>query len=76
MTDMIKSPMKAIRTKCLDCAGGSMKEVRECNIEDCALRPYRFGKNPNRRGVGGRSQNELCTNETQLTLPLEEENIF
>lgn len=41
-----ENPLKAIRTKCLECSCGSMLEVRECAIADCALYPYRFGKNP------------------------------
>jgi hypothetical protein len=40
------TPMKAIRAKCIDCAGGSEKEVRECRILSCALWPYRMGKRP------------------------------
>lgn len=47
------SPVKAIRAKCLDCAG-SPKEVRLCSTESCPLYFYRFGKNPSRAGVGGR----------------------
>lgn len=42
----ITSPVKAIRVKCLDCMCGSANEVRECQLEDCALHPFRFGKNP------------------------------
>lgn len=38
--------MKAIRAKCLDCCAGQVVEVRECEITQCALHPYRFGKNP------------------------------
>lgn len=41
------TPIKAIRTKCLDCCCGSAKEVELCPIPDCSLYPYRFGKNPN-----------------------------
>lgn len=41
----ITSPVKAIRAKCIECSG-SAKEVRECDIGDCALHPFRFGKNP------------------------------
>jgi len=40
------TPMQAIRAKCLDCCGGSAKEVRLCTIEKCPLYPYRFGKRP------------------------------
>lgn len=40
------TPMKAIRAKCLDCCAGSNREVRLCNIPQCPLFPYRFGKRP------------------------------
>ena len=48
-------PLKAIRAKCLDCSGGSQAEVRNCDIEDCPLWPYRMGHNPARTGKGGRA---------------------
>ena len=35
---------KAIRAKCLDCCCGSMTEVRKCPMTDCALYPYRMGR--------------------------------
>ena len=44
----IKSPLKAIRAKCLDCSGDYINEVRECPITDCPLYAFRFGKNPYR----------------------------
>ena len=47
-----KSPLKAIRAKCLDCCAGQPKEVKLCPIEECPIYPYRFGKNPKRRGIG------------------------
>ena len=31
----------AIRLKCLDCSGGSRKEVHNCKIKECPLWPYR-----------------------------------
>lgn len=40
------TPMKAIRAKCLDCCGGSAKEVRTCTAPECPLFPYRFGHRP------------------------------
>lgn len=46
----IKTPIRAIRAKCLDCSGGSTKEVELCVLPGCPLYPYRLGKNPNRRG--------------------------
>ena len=44
------TPMKAIRAKCLDCNGNAY-EVRLCPCTDCALWPFRLGKNPNRKGI-------------------------
>ena len=46
MTEEIKSPIKAIRAKCLDCVCGSEAEVRKCPVVDCSLWPFRFGRNP------------------------------
>jgi len=43
-------PLKAIREKCLDCAG-SRGEVRKCPSLSCWLHPFRFGKNPFRKKV-------------------------
>jgi len=40
---------KAIRRKCLDCAGGSKAQVKACPQEECPLHARRLGKNPNRR---------------------------
>jgi hypothetical protein len=39
-------PTKAIRTKCLDCCGGSQTEVRKCVSTRCSLWPFRMGRNP------------------------------
>ena len=43
-----RNPVKVIRNKCLDCCGGSSKEVELCPIETCPLWRWRFGKNPYR----------------------------
>lgn len=40
------TPMKAIRANCLDCCGGSPKEVRLCPSAKCPLYPYRLGHRP------------------------------
>ncbi len=45
---MITNPVKAIRAYCLQCCCGQATEVQRCTIEDCALYPFRFGKNPYR----------------------------
>lgn len=39
-----RSPLKAIRAKCLDCSGGSAQEVRLCPIKDCPLFAFRMGR--------------------------------
>lgn len=41
------TPIRAIRAKCLECSNFSNNEVKLCQIKDCALYPFRFGKNPN-----------------------------
>lgn len=41
-----KSPVKAIRAKCIDCCCGQENEVKLCPMEDCPLWAFRFGKNP------------------------------
>lgn len=40
------SPMKAIRTKCLDCCCGQPSEIRACQSVKCALWPFRAGQHP------------------------------
>ena len=40
------NPVKAIRLKCLDCCCGSYTEVDKCTARQCALYPFRSGKNP------------------------------
>ena len=36
---------EAIRLRCIDCVGGSLKEVRLCVSYDCANWPHRMGTN-------------------------------
>jgi len=45
------TPIRGIRKFCLECSGGSVKEVRKCIIKDCSLYDFRLGKNPRRRGI-------------------------
>ncbi len=35
-----------MRQFCLDCMGSNKAAVKECEINDCLIYPYRFGKNP------------------------------
>lgn len=46
---IITSPIKAIRAKCIDCCAGDKNEVKLCTCPDCALYPFRLGKNPYRK---------------------------
>jgi len=51
MAKKIKTAIPSIRNKCLDCSGGSYKEVRLCPSTDCDLWPYRFGKRPTQADI-------------------------
>ena len=42
----MKTPIKSIRAYCIECQGGSFKEVRLCTLRDCPLYAYRMGKRP------------------------------
>ena len=39
-----QTPLKAVRARCLECCGGSNKEVRLCPAEGCPLHPHRMGR--------------------------------
>ena len=57
------TPINAIRVKCIECSGGSKKEVAHCHIDDCSLYPYRFGTNPNRKGIGNKNIRKTISNK-------------
>lgn len=40
------TPKRAIRAMCIECMGGMQAEVARCTSDDCALFPFRMGKNP------------------------------
>jgi hypothetical protein len=40
------SPLYAIRQKCIECSGDGFLHVKFCQVTDCALWPFRFGKRP------------------------------
>lgn len=54
------TPIRAIRAKCLDCSGGRPSIVKKCSSQECDLFPYRFGKNPRRKGIGGGRRDSSC----------------
>lgn len=41
-----RTPLKAIRAKCLDCVCGQLLEINKCHIKECPLWEYRRGKRP------------------------------
>ena len=42
----IRTPIKAIRAKCLDCCLDQPTEVRLCEAKNCPLWEYRMGHRP------------------------------
>lgn len=40
------TPMRAIRQRCINCSGFSLKEVRDCQHTECPLHEYRQGHRP------------------------------
>jgi len=47
-----RTPIKAIRAKCLDCTNGQNIEIRLCSITDCPLWEYRMGRRPKKDSEG------------------------
>lgn len=42
----LANPLAAIKQKCLDCSGGNVYETINCQCTNCAIYPFRFGRNP------------------------------
>lgn len=42
----VRTPIKAIRAKCMDCTCHQLREIRECHLTECPLWPYRMGTRP------------------------------
>ncbi len=57
-----RSPLKAIRLKCLDCSCGNINDVKSCTHTQCALHSFRLGKNPNARHEPTAAQLEALRN--------------
>lgn len=47
----VKTPLKAIRAKCIDCCCGQLQDIRECVIKKCPLWAYRMGRRPNAKEI-------------------------
>lgn len=55
----IRTPIKAIRAKCLDCVCGQIYEINKCHITDCPLWEYRTGHRPDKRVKGDSSPDNI-----------------
>lgn len=42
-----KEILQTIRQNCIECCGGSPKEVSLCPIQRCPMHPFRMGRDPN-----------------------------
>gem|GEM_PF-3467339 len=72
---MKKTPLKAIRAKCLDCSGGEYKEVSACPFdgkqdEECPLHPFRMGKGSRATLKSIRAYCLWCCNSQKLEIKL------
>ena len=51
---------KAIRERCLDCAGWSHKEVRNCIFPECSLYPFRSGQGKQKAKARTNAIRQFC----------------
>ncbi len=54
--------LKAVRAKCLDCSCYQSSEVTRCPAKECALWPYRAGRDPT-PARGGNPKNLVSAGE-------------
>lgn len=52
----VKSSIKCIKKYCYECSTFSKAEVKNCNIQNCVLFPFRQGKNPNIKNRKGNAE--------------------
>lgn len=74
-----RTPVKVFRAFCLQCMGGSVNLVRECDTLTCPVHPYRMGRNPARAGMGNHkatfrmgAESAFSKRETTITPTFEE----
>lgn len=70
----IKNPKSAIRAMCVECSGGSVKEVQMCPVVKCALYPFRLGQNPFHQKTRERLAREAGSENTEEAYDEEEDN--
>jgi len=51
---------KAIRERCLNCAGWSYKEVTNCEFDDCDLHPFRSGTGKQNAKARSKAIRDYC----------------
>lgn len=61
------SALKAVRAFCLECCGGSHKEVKLCPAQRCPLYAYRFGHRPKKPGENDRNSPERVEGSNYTT---------
>ena len=72
----MRPPMKIFRQFCLECMGGSSKFVAECETNDCLMHPYRFGKNPYRKGASKDRMSQIRHPGTTFSTAKKAQNQF
>ena len=70
----IRTRASAIRTFCVDCQGGEVKGVRECEAMNCPLWPFRMGTDPLRGKVKAIVMDEPLVDETGEVIIEEEDD--
>lgn len=71
---MAKTPIQAIRAKCVDCCAGHYKEIAICRAVNCPLYPYRMGKRPRVGIVTPEDHMEFSTPESPQFFATEVKN--
>jgi len=61
------TPLKAIKKKCVECAGNKWN-IRNCRDAECPLFAFRMGHNPNRRGIGRLGDNPELNRNLKIAL--------
>lgn len=70
------TPIKAIRKFCCLCQGGNQKAPALCTNLDCFLYLFRKGKNPSRKGIGGKAVRKSNDGDISPTQVGKTEKVF
>jgi hypothetical protein len=61
-------PLTVIKNHCAECSGD--ERALFCELDHCPLHPFRLGKNPNRKGLGGNPANLTRKNPTESAIQI------